>query len=84
MTNEMKLRANKLIDKYQMSMYALENYTEIYHDQMYYDYTGYKASLLNDDLTDNCLDVLQQRVKAVEKLYKAFENLEENTEVIYC
>jgi hypothetical protein len=51
---------------------------------MYYDYTGYKASLLNDDLTDNCLDVLHQRVKAVEKLYKAFENLEENTEVIYC
>jgi hypothetical protein len=70
------LRAQVL--EYQSIKDELLDYTEAYHDGMYFDIDGYKGQMYEGDYDD--LEALRCQIVAVRMLLKAHKNLK----YIFC
>jgi len=77
-------KAKELINRYFQLKDMIEEYTSIYHDEMYYDIEGYNEDLNNLDLPSAYIENLESRVKACEMLYKSLVLFNDETETIYC
>lgn len=84
MTKNEIANAQKLINRYFELKDLIEEYTSIFHDEMYFDIDGYQNDLYNLDLTPVCIENLQERIKACEMLYKALVMFNDETKTIYC
>ena len=84
MTKTEIAKAQKLINKYFELKDMIEEYTSIYHDEMFFDIEGYQEELYNLDLTSTYIENLQARVKACEMLYKSLVMFNDETETIFC
>jgi len=84
MTKKEIANAQKLINRYFELKDLIEEYTSIYHDEIYFDIDGYQADLNNLDLPSTYVENLQSRVKACEMLYKSLVMFNDETKTIYC
>ena len=84
MTKTQFKKAKELINRYSQLKDMIEEYTSIFHDEMYYDIVGYQEDLNNLDLPSTYIENLQARVKASEMLYKSLVLFNDETETIYC
>ena len=84
MTKTQFKKAKELINRYSQLKDMIEEYTSIFHDEMYFDIDGYQEDLNNLDLPSTYIENLEARVKATEMLYKSLVLFNDETETIYC
>ena len=84
MTKTQFKKAKELINRYSQLKDMIEEYTSIFHDEMYFDIDGYQEDLNNLDLPSIYIENLEARVKATEMLYKSLVLFNDETETIYC
>jgi len=84
MTKMETSQARKLVDIYSELNDLIMDYTDAFHDEIYYDIIGYENDLYESALTADDIENLKDRVKACMMLHKALVMFNDDTKTVYC